>query len=470
MKTLTYKGQVNPSWLIISKSPLQLAPPIETNLKEVPLRPGAFLQSKRLKPRPLPFKVSILADSDADLKKKAEEVAAWLWSEKAETLVHSDEPDRTYYATWTDSSELDKLTALGEGVINFICPDPLKYAPAKTAIIDTNPFTIDVGGIYKTFPKIKATFKEAVTFFSAVTREEAVALGAPVDIDKYTAVQEYQTILNDSLSSTVGWTAGTAVDNGEITGTMLSRNGQFEVDDYGASVAKWHGPAIRKSLSEPLQDFRIEVAIRAHRLLASLIGRVEIYLLDEYSNPVGKIALKDSTAAVVKHIAEVRAGTEADGFFLISEKNLKRNTQLFNFDGTIRVERRGTRWTASVLGWGLSGSYDDKSLKYTEKVAQIQVHIGAHGTYGAGTQAAKDIKVWKINPKNVQTQVPYIAEVGDVIEIDHNTKTITKNGKPFNTARDPRGALWALLPGSNEIAIYPETAADVEITYEERFL
>jgi predicted phage tail component-like protein len=161
MKTLTFKGQQLPSWLWITKEPLQLAAPIEWEYMQKKV--GAVPVKRKIGARPLPFEVSILADSETDLHQKAEDLAAMLYSEKPEILTRSSEPGREYLAVWERNDDFNKILETGEGVLNFMVPGGLKQAAEKTGAAFAASQTLTIGGTYKTAPIFEVTFTAAAT-------------------------------------------------------------------------------------------------------------------------------------------------------------------------------------------------------------------------------------------------------------------------------------------------------------------
>lgn len=157
MKRLIYDNQVSPDWLVVTKTPLQLAAPFQWDARNTGQRPGVRLGRKRKGPRPLPFEVTILADSDTDLRRKAEATATMFHSEEPKKLQISDEPGRYYMAVWDDNQDFDKLLRHGEGVLNFLSPSPYKYgSEQEKTLVSGNTFFVE--GNEKTAPIVEVLF------------------------------------------------------------------------------------------------------------------------------------------------------------------------------------------------------------------------------------------------------------------------------------------------------------------------
>src|SRR5690606_12653014 len=95
-----------------------------------------------------------------------------------------------------------------------------------------------------------------------------------------------------------------------------------------------------------------------------------------------------------------------------------------NFKGMLRLQRSNNRWQAYVALIDSNGNhhstmtraYEDTQGLFGENVAQIQVHIATSKSYLPTQQKINDIKVYKLNER---TGIPYIANVGDLITLDH---------------------------------------------------
>ena len=272
-----------------------------------------------------------------------------------------------------------------------------------------------------------------------------------------------------------GLTNGTYVDGGTVDGTMYSTGTVFTVDDFG-SGPKWVGPAKKLSLSEPIQDFRVNAYVTLESPTPDRVGRVEIYLLDVSNNVVGKMAMKDNSTSVRSNGAEVRVGGLIDGKYIVNKKNRKWTP--FRH-GIISLERVGNKFKAYVARRDESNTnkhydtfttyYTDVDLEYQTEIAQIQIHMGAYAHYDVPNMAVHQFEVYKIND-TTEVEIPYIAQPGDVITIDHNTKDIRKNGEEFKWAKDFGSSLFPLNKGDNTVAVYPGDAADVEMKWRERWL
>lgn len=102
-------------------------------------------------------------------------------------------------------------------------------------------------------------------------------------------------------------------------------------------------------------------------------------------------------------------------------------------------------------------------------VSQVQVSFRIYPNTTAVPMRVNDLKVYKINNPE-ENQIPYIAQAGDVIEIDHQTNDIKVNGESKLYLKDFGASFFALKKGSNLISYSPFSSVDLSIEWRERFL
>lgn len=161
MKTITFNGQQLPSWVWIIKEPLELAAPIawsymQRRVGQVPTRQSIGAGS-------LPYEVSIMAASEADLYTKMEQLVKILYTTEPKVLTRSSEVNRQYLAVWERNEAFNRIYETGEGIINFVVPSGLKEKAEVTGAAFSTTQAIPLGGNYKTAPKVTATFTGAAT-------------------------------------------------------------------------------------------------------------------------------------------------------------------------------------------------------------------------------------------------------------------------------------------------------------------
>jgi predicted phage tail component-like protein len=463
------KGRKRPPWA-----------PVQRNILKVPGLSGGYLQNTEIDVRVLEIPILIKGDNLTHLQRVKEDLAAWLVTDEPRELIFDDDPTRTYYAVVDDTVDFEEIVKFGKGTIKFICPDPYVYGPEKTIEIpvigDSQSVVVQNNGSADTYPKFTITVNQPTTFLDIITPSDYMRIGKPISVQE-TAVEREQIVLDDNMSNLSGWGATTYVDSGVVAGAMNSDGKDFYASSYGTGTG-WHGPAVKKSLSQTVQDFRVEAYFKQYNAgYTRLIGRAEVYLLDANNAVIAKIAMMDTWKDTASNQAEVRLGDSMSPHYMINTTG-KTKTWWNDFQGVIKLTRIGKRFTAYIANITTDGKnkhyrtwfvgYTDVDEKYQMPLAQVQLHLGAYGTNPPTNQAFQRIRVYKIN-QNTEQQIPYIAQAGDIIEIDHAKNLITKNGEDFLFTKDFGANFFALERGQTEIAVHPAGVATVQMTFRERW-
>jgi predicted phage tail component-like protein len=448
---------------------------IKRNILAIPGRAGGYLQSTDTDVRVLEVPVTIKGDNLQSIK---EDLATWLITDKPAPLVFDDEPDRTYYAVVDGSLDLDELVRRGQGVIRFICPDGYKYGAEHTYIIPpgNNIFDVENKGTAEAEPKFKITVNQDITFLSVVRDDNFVMIGKPQDEVNEIKKQPLEVVLEDNMTTTSGWTsANTYVENGDVTGAFSSSGSYFYASNFGTG-SLWHGPALKKSLPEALQDFQVEFIVQFNSNGdPKKMGRIELILLDTNNQTVAKLAMKDVFQGYEENYAEMRVGDLATGTRLFDTGGPKKD-DWDNFYGMLRMSRTGNVWRAYVAKItngkhekSRSETFTDYQNQYMAPITQVMVHIAQRGTIAPADMKIHKVKVFKRNSLGA-SEIPIIAKDGDVIEFDHESAMVYKNGEDFRTALDLSSDFFTLKPGTNRLSLLPEGAGNIEVTFRERFL
>jgi predicted phage tail component-like protein len=453
--------------------------PVKRNILTVPGLAGGYLQSTETDIRTIEVPVRIQADNMTHLQRIKEDLAAWLVTDEPKELVFDDDPSRTYYAVVDESVDFEELVAIGKGTIKFICPDPYVYGPEQTIEIpvteDGQSVIAQNNGSAPVFPKFVVTVNQPITFLDIISPDDYMRLGWPIKVDE-TPVEREERLFWSQCDNLTGWTAGEGID-GTVSGTMTTDGYSFKASNYGTGTG-WHGPAMKTSIpGGPLTDFKMEAMVSLWSGVSD-VGRVEIYLLDDTNRVVAKIGVKDVNQGAELVYGEARLGDSIINYHMIDEYGGKPGVWN-DFVGILRLQRIGNVWEAYIAKYNPSQGntahtarrfvrFVDVDNVFNRNIAQIMVHCGKYGTVAASVSSIQDLKIYRIN--NVQSQqVPYIAQAGDVIEIDHAKNAIFKNGEPFLSAKDFSANFFALEPGQTEIAINPAGVATVQMTFRERW-
>ncbi|WJQ02854.1 phage tail family protein [Geobacillus stearothermophilus] len=316
---LSYAGNDTPSFLKIKKISHSILPPQTIYTLSIPARHGEYYTGRKYGPRVITVDYRIDAPSRETMYVCVDLLAWWLKQDGPAPLILSDAPDRLYYAIVQDNTDYEQLLMYGHGQLTFLCPDPFAYSTIeKTVVPDANGvFLFDNQGTTETFPVFKVNFQNPATFVSFTSPDGIILIGNPKQPDKI-VLPKTQTILNDPMESTNGWVnAGSLPDEKRInTGSVVADVNGIKASDYGSGTGVWHGPAIRKTLSEPVQNFEVRVRMYfrsedgTSKLDGNQMGRLEIYLFDQNGGKIGKLIMRDSYTQYEFNVPEITIGNE----------------------------------------------------------------------------------------------------------------------------------------------------------------
>lgn len=430
-----------------------------------------------LEPKEITVKYKILDKTNEGLRKRFDKLNSMLVGSKKE-LSFTDE-EAIFYATLQTNDIPEEESNNLIGTITFLCTDPYKYGAELTANFTSDSVIVKNPGTAEADPIFELTAREPTTFAMISNGEEYMMIGQPLDADTEPFERE-DLVLHDMLSNTTGWVEGEQVDDGIVSGEMVSDGRDFIAANFGtpSSGAKWYGPALKASLPETLENFRAEILIENFNGTNN-VGRVALYLLNVNSEIIGRIHLVDAWQSInrnrVSSYVQSGDGSHRKQLHHIDETTAEATGELWNnFDGMLRMERVGNRWTAYVAKIREDGThharetkrYTDTAGYYTEEVAQIQLHIGIFGGYEPARMKIKDLKVWKINNLD-EHQIPYIAKPGDSVVFDHSTHNCYLNGEPVNP--DFGGDFFKLYRGNNSLVVLPEGVFDTTLKFRPRY-
>ncbi|MBO1003732.1 distal tail protein Dit, partial [Pseudogracilibacillus auburnensis] len=318
-KSMTFNGQKKP-WLHLlegrQKSPFA---PIRNNLIRVNGKAGAYVSGKETDVLYITQPIGFVVDNDEHALQLKDELAAWLVTNEAVPLEFDDEPGRTYYAEIEGAIEdFNKFVDQRRGVITFLCADPYSYGPEKNLLFPADTVSLDNNGTAEIEPVFTFNVLEDTTFAMVSNGEEYMMVGRPADALE-TPKNTRPLILNDPASTLVGWSNFTGGFDfyglGLVGGSMRVIGGYaFTPDTFGTNPNGWTGPAIRKSLSEPLQDFEAEIDL-AMLNRSTGVGRTVIVGLDASDKPVFSMDMTDATNGYPNNRSTFRLGKDLKTWF-----------------------------------------------------------------------------------------------------------------------------------------------------------
>lgn len=188
---LNYKGHDLSDILIVNEIGRPILPPRQLSTKEIYGRPGAFFFEKRDGPVVLPVKITLHEKTHESYRSLVRQLAAYLDADEPERMIFSDEPDKYIKGILSDESALDEIGTVGQGTLQFYCPDPYWYAIEDDVMSWGGPgtYTLDRKGTKNSLPLIEIQGTNnggaihLVTDNADITFDGSLAAGETLAID-----------------------------------------------------------------------------------------------------------------------------------------------------------------------------------------------------------------------------------------------------------------------------------------------
>jgi predicted phage tail component-like protein len=176
----------------------QLLPEPNDSYVQVPGRQGSILFPRELADRRIDVDCAFVGTSLANIRTKARDIAAWLYTNDRANLSFDDEPGKNYKGKLSAAVDFDHIGKMGQFSLSFAC-EPLAYGSEVTTNFANDSATVANAGTYSAPAIIEATFTGAASEFK-------VTLGT-----KYVRVV-HGFVLNDTLKIDTG--TGAVLING----------------------------------------------------------------------------------------------------------------------------------------------------------------------------------------------------------------------------------------------------------------
>lgn len=147
----------------------QLLPAANDRYVEIPGRHGSYHFSGELQDRAIELECAFINNSRQDLREKARQIAAWLYTSERAVLSFDDEPDKYYLAKLDDAIDPEQLFVLATFTLTFRC-EPLAYGTEVQVDFVSDQAIVTNPGTFEALPVFNATF-------TATASEWKVTLG-----------------------------------------------------------------------------------------------------------------------------------------------------------------------------------------------------------------------------------------------------------------------------------------------------
>lgn len=138
----------------------QLLPQPNDIYVQVPGRQGSVLFPRELQDRYIDLDCAFIEKNFPDIRIRAREIAAWLYTEDREILSFNDEPDRYYRGKIASQVDFEHMATMGQFSLTFRC-EPLAYGAEVTADFVNDTVTVNDTGTFESPPVFTATFTAA---------------------------------------------------------------------------------------------------------------------------------------------------------------------------------------------------------------------------------------------------------------------------------------------------------------------
>jgi predicted phage tail component-like protein len=497
----TFNGVHSDSFFMVNRINRSIAPNVTENLVKVPRRAGSYDFGTEISERRFSIDVTLIEFTTEHLADKMRAITEWLidGTDELKELKFDTDPDIVYRARFVGDSDLTTLGPTGTASLTFLAPDPHAYSPLIGIEARSGSTMINYGANAKGYPRLQFNVKEPITSLNIArlgpSGVEHLLLGSNASVEQ-SVVYKDKRVLWDEMADPTKWTRGGIVDNnGKVEGRFLANSSGWYMypesysDDSSyqpdtknprsGPYSGWHGPSAIRALETPVQDFRAEFQFDIYSGGVAEVGRVQMYMLDVNGKVLAALTMGDNGYGTKNGRGVARVGPEGSGTNILN--HLSRYWT--DFRGGMWIRRVGNRWDAHVYerlpnGTHTSryssrnnyGFFYDKGGKWSDKVAQIQIHVGAYRDYAPlKTTGLLDVKVYSLGEDAKENEVPIIAEQGDVIEVDMAKSAVYFNGEARMELLNPTSKFISLEKGGNEI-IYEDDKADLNIEYRERWL
>ncbi|HZK23814.1 MAG TPA: distal tail protein Dit [Oscillospiraceae bacterium] len=105
-----------------------ILPPVAVATKAIPGRVGERFIKRNLGMGIIEVDITVEGFLLSEMREKVREIAGILNTDEEKQLIFSDEPDKYYMAILNGDTRLKEIVSVGEGMLTFLCPDPLAYS------------------------------------------------------------------------------------------------------------------------------------------------------------------------------------------------------------------------------------------------------------------------------------------------------------------------------------------------------
>ncbi|MBM7717203.1 putative phage tail component-like protein [Bacillus thermophilus] len=129
-------------YLTVNDIKRPILPPQSLATKTILGRDGAYFFQKQHEPIILPVSITVIEETAINYRERIRFLSGKLNKREPKPIVFSDEPNMFIEGIIQDTTEMEEVLSIGQGDLNFFCPDPFYYA------IEDEIFTFKAPGTY----------------------------------------------------------------------------------------------------------------------------------------------------------------------------------------------------------------------------------------------------------------------------------------------------------------------------------
>ncbi|GAB0335385.1 phage tail family protein [Staphylococcus pseudintermedius] len=488
-------------WLIVERGFEIPSFNFATETEKVPGRAGGIVSSREL--NGYEFDLPLIARNDYLVgRKNHDEILNELtkfFNYNEPVKLQLSKKNWFWYAYFDGPIE---VVSINNGFVQFkiqvVLTDPYKYSATgnkNTAISDS--ISVVNAGTADTPINVEArALKDSTNFIIAKDERNYFMIGKSEDANKVTKDIE-PFVFNDEFHTTglSNWrympndtSFGNLLDGGDAMGGKFKLSKERESiypENWGNNTqTNWHGPAIYKSLTKSVQDFRIRFKVSIHQGLGIGTGKAVAFLVDENNRTLFSITYVNTSATTNNSQILVYAYNEHNEARRIYKRDVPQQLKrLKNIHAFIFLERKGTNLKVTTYFYDINKDPDRK--KPLNKDERITVDRGnlyqrpariARLYRGKAAKYSKYLwhsilafKIQELLPKQSDVTPIEIRE-GDLIQIDMHRKSVTINDEDALSLKDFGSNYFNVDTGVSELVVYPSETFDTTVKWQDRYL
>lgn len=300
-----------------------VAPEVSNARVPIPARYGDVNQGNAYGAKTWTIEVQFLAETNQDYNDEIHRLADYLIrpndNGKEYEMIFGDEPDVTYYGSFTaipEAAQIQDLVNDSQLSLTFMASDPQGYGKQIEVPVTSEPFDFKPKGtglIYPVYTLIpKHDIYELGVGFDQNMTDGYIAAGYSIDASEAGSIADNNPVLVDDPCNTMAtWiektgtptyldgvvdTAG-AVESrvNSIAIKKLDDGAKYDYGDVTAHTNEWFGKLIEhEALPTAVSDFDMTFRIHHVKKYGRAISKSEVYLLDERGKAVGVVNMADA--------------------------------------------------------------------------------------------------------------------------------------------------------------------------------